>query len=172
MKAIRLTRNKAALGIVAVVLVLAVGGALFGLTRFFSGEKEGGAQLPLVPVNDVQAAAMGYARGGDAESGLAYFDSQIEPRKNTTEKWLLLLYKSNFALGVRRYSEAVDAAKMADAIKSDLSTTVALARAYEGSGNKQQALTYYKRALKASPKEGPSSRKNYIWEQKIAELQS
>jgi tetratricopeptide (TPR) repeat protein len=172
LKAIRLTRKKSALAVAAILIVLVVCVGVFGLMRFLSGEKEGGTQMPLVSVNDAQAAAMGYARGGDIDGGLAYYDGQIEQRKDANERWLLLLHKSNFAFGVERYKEAVDAAKRADAIKSDLSTFVALARAYEGAGDKQRAVTYYKKALEASPKDGLSSRNNQMWEQKIAELQS
>jgi tetratricopeptide (TPR) repeat protein len=170
LRAIRLTRSKSALAVLAVIATIVVIGIL-GWMRFFSPEVGGGMQSPIVPVDDVPVAALGYARSGDVDSGLAYYDSQIDQRKDATEKWQLLLYKSSFSLTSKRYEEAIDAAKQADAIKSDLSTAVALARAYEGSGDRRQAFSYYKKALDLSPKDGLGSRSNYIWEQKIKELQ-
>lgn len=168
--AIRLTRKKVVLGIAVFIVVLLVG--VLGWTVFYRGQKAVGMKAVVVPVDDVPPAALSYARSGDIDSGLAYYDSQIEQRKDTNDKRRLLLYKADFALSFKRYKEAVSAAKQADSIKSDLTTIPVLARAYEGSGDKQQAVAYYKKALSLAPKDGAGSRSNGLWEQKIKELAS
>ncbi len=166
-----LKRKKAVLIIGSAVILIAFVVGIAAVKKFYSPKNEVGFKAVLVPTDDIQAAAMGYSRVGDADGGLALFDSQIDQRQDDDEKRRLLIYKSSFAIEVKRYKEALDAAKQADTIKSDFSTAVVLARAYEGSGDTKQALSYYRKTLELSPKEGLAARYNPMWEQKISELQ-
>lgn len=168
--AIRLTRKKIALGTAGIVIVLAIVGTV-SWSIWRSSQDGSGTKVPMVSVGEVPIAALSYANAGDVDGGLNYYDSQIVQRTDTTDKRRLLLYKSDFAVGVKRYKEALSAAKQADAIKADISSAVALARVYEGMGDKQQAVIYYKKALELSPKDGLGSRDEPLWEQKVKELQ-
>lgn len=165
----RLAQKKLVFAAIATIVVLLVIGLSW--KTFYSSEKEVSPEFVAVPISDIQLAAAHYAQNGDTQGGLAYFDSQIQQRENVGEKQLLLIYKSNFASNAKRYDVALDAAKQADALKSDASTAVALARAYELSGDKRQALTYYKKALEKSDKTTQNSRSQGMLEYKIKELE-
>jgi tetratricopeptide (TPR) repeat protein len=159
---------------VFVIIVIIVASLAVGLAwkTFYPSDKEAIPEFVAVPISDIQLAAAHYTQNGDVQGGLAYFDSQIQQRENVDEKQLLLIYKSNFASDAKRYDVALDAAKQADALKSDASTAVALARVYELSGDKRQALTYYKKALDKSDKSTQNSRSQGMLEYKITELES
>ncbi len=167
-----LSQKKMVFLVVAATILIVVLAGIFLWRTFYSAEKDAGMKAVVVPISDVQVAAALYAQNGSIQEGLEYFDSQIEQRENVDEKQLLFIYKSNFALDAKRYDVALDAAKRADTLKSDASTAVALARAYELSGDKRQALTYYKKALDKSDKNAQNSRSQGMLEYKITELES
>lgn len=167
---LKLTYKKALLGMVAIILLVAM-----GVTMWLLWPKPDTNSTPVVafaPIEEVATTALNYSEQQDIAGGLAYYDSQINGRKNEDEKYQLLLYKSSFALDAKKYDEAINAAKSADAIKNSPGAAVALARAYQGKGEKQQAITYYKKALELSPKEGMGARYNATLEQEIKELES
>lgn len=171
MAKIKLTRNRLlAVGAVLVFLA-AVGGIVvrMNLSTLSNSQKE----EPTVhaPLEDVQATALEYANNNDIDGGLKYFDEQIEERQDNDEKKRLLLAKSNFALGADRNDTAISAAEQANEISSDIASTEALARSYAASGDKEQAIIYYKKVLELSSKEGSSDRYSPIWEERIAELE-
>jgi tetratricopeptide (TPR) repeat protein len=130
-----------------------------------------GNEDELPSLETTQDKAQSYIDSGDIDGGLKFYDEQIEARKDENEKKILLVYKANFAQSAGRFNEALEIAQQADAVAADISTSRALAQAYEAQGNKEQALIYYKKLLELSPKEGMGARYNPIWEEKIQELE-
>lgn len=163
-------KNKKSLAGVAVVILVIIAAIGWQAWRGFGDSVDSSVQ-PL-SMNQALSIAMTYDDRGDVEGGLKFYDGQIKGRKDENEKQQLLLYKSDFALKAGKYDEAINAAKQADAIKSNTASMTALARAYEGQGNKQKAAEYYKKLLDAAPKDGMGSRFNSEWEQKLKELES
>lgn len=170
MSKLKLTRNqKLTIGIISALLLVAIGGTVAWVNYMSSVNKE--EPIALTPIEDVQAAALEYASSDDIDGGLAFYDDEIKKRDDDGEKKRLLLYKSSFARQAGRSEEALAATKQADEISPDAATAEALAKAYDASGDLEQALIYYKRALELSPKEGMGARYNSILEERIRELE-
>lgn len=165
----KLTQKKASLGVVVIITIAALGVAGW-LLRENLTQKTSEDAVVLLPVDSVLANAMNYTDDGDIKGGLAFYDSQIKSRKDVNERQQLLRYKSSFALKAGEYQQAIDAAKQAEVVKVTVGTTIALAKAYEDKGDKQQAVQYYRKAIELSPKDDLGSRYNVEWEQKIKEL--
>jgi tetratricopeptide (TPR) repeat protein len=168
---IRLKRKKSLIGL-AVVAVLLIVFAVLGWQAWLRSDTGSSASVKPLSADEALAIAMSYSDRGDIKGGLEFYDNQIREHKDSNEKQQLLVYKSDFALKAGRYDDAVGTAKQADAIKSNTATMTMLARAYEGQGNKQKAVSYYKKLLNAAPKDGMGSRPRGEWEQKIQELES
>ena len=162
--------KKTLLGAVALVIIgiLVLGGWLLWPKPVQEDQKK--SAVATVAVDDVFATAKGFSDKGDTQGGLAYYDEQIDDHKNSNEKQQLLLYKSEFALDANEYQQAINAAKEADSISSTANTTSTLARAYEAKGDKQNAITYYKKAIELTPKNSMAVRYAGLWHEKIEEL--
>lgn len=129
-------------------------------------------ELP-VPISpeEVHASSLEYVSKGDASGGLEYYDEQIDNAQNSGEKRQLLIYKADFAQRVNRPDDAIAAVRQADDISSGSDTVQALAMAYEASGNKEQAIIYYRKIIDMSPDDDMEASYISLWEKKIEELQ-
>lgn len=171
MATVKLTRKKLLLGLIICLLVF-VGGTVAWIT-IKSDADNSTDNIPVgtkvTPIEDVRISAQKYAEDNDVDGGLAYYNQQIEAREDGKEKSELFLSKADFALSNERHGEALDAARSADELHSDLSTTLSLAKIYEAQGNKEEALKYYQKMLDNL---GVQGRDGDRWQQKVEELRS
>lgn len=158
-------------GIVLGLLVVSVGA--FVLVRLLPQEQKGGTTTS-ISADDIKSLSLDYVDSGDVDGGLKFFDDNLEKHKdNNEERRKLLLHKADFAQKMGRADVALETAKKADQIDSDIATTQALAKAYEAVGNKQEAVVYYKKMIDIVIESGDEMASSYVifWEDKIRELE-
>lgn len=164
-----IAKQKKAIGVVLVAMIIMVGFLVLGRMVFRDGE-DGGADTQLT-IEDVQVRAAEYFGGGDIDGGLSYYDEQIKMAEKNDEKRVLLTHKSSLALMGGQHQVAIDSARQADEIGSTDKTVKALAEAYMASGNKEQALVYYRKLLAISPDNGSDLRRGPSLEDTIKGLE-
>ena len=126
-----------------------------------------------VSVDEVRSRASEYAENGDIDKAMAVYDQQIKQEDNSEHKTKLLVDKAHFAASHGKYDEAVAAGSQAIEIGSDLSAALALAKAYEAKGDKEQAIKYYQILADASGEGGEArGRDGNRWQLKLEELNS
>lgn len=144
-----------------------IGGAIFGLFFIMAGlwvvlqfnlntnTTDPNDRTKVMPIKEVRSTALQYTYDGDTDKGLEVYDKQIAAQKNENDKYDLLLSKSRLATFRGRYDEAIEAANQANSIKGDKDgiSFQMIAEAYEASGDKEQAITYYKKAIEVTPKQ-------------------
>lgn len=109
---------------------------------------------PEVSLNTVGSQAAAYVAEDDFEGAFEHYDKQIEAAQDNRQKKSLLVKKSLLARDIGEYDVAIASAKQADEIDSDTQTMRALADAYAANGDKEQALTYYRKLLVFEKVEG------------------
>lgn len=163
--------KKIALAVLA-LLVLVV--ALFVWGRPSAEDRDSGDIDEQPTINDISYNATKISKEGSFNEALTYYDKQVESTGSNEEKITVLIKKSRFALGEGKNTEAVEAAKQAYDIEESDRTTRALADAYAAKGDKDQAITYYKKLLetsKASDESGGMVARGPSIEQIISELE-
>jgi tetratricopeptide (TPR) repeat protein len=140
-------QKKLFIGIIAGVVLLALGLVLW--LKVYSPEKptEEGSVPAEVSLNSVGSQAATYVASGEVDKALTHYDEQINITQDDREKKSLLIKKAITATDIGRYDEAIASAKQADEIESDTQTMRVLADAYAANGDKEEALTYYRRIL-------------------------
>jgi tetratricopeptide (TPR) repeat protein len=147
---------------IVIMLVSVIGGVMVWwlMMRPSPIAWENDAVTPIV-VETVQALALDDAGRGDLDAALRLYDRQIAARPDGDEKRELLLGKSSLATSRGRFADAIAAAKQAVSLsgKDNQEALRALAEAYAASGDKKQALLYYKKMLDGAPKgDAPSAK--------------
>ncbi len=148
---LKLTRKKIVLIAIFSLMILGVIGVSIW---FMVSSRRGEDSIALMSVDDVHSTALDYMSNGDIVKSLSLYDQQIAVRENKKEKYDLLLDESSLAASNKQYKKAIDAAKQANTLEggSDPIALRALAEAYAASGDKKQAIVYYKKVLVILPK--------------------
>lgn len=152
-------------------MLLAIGGTAVWVNYMSSVDKD--EPVAVTPIEDVENGVQEFIANNDVEGGLEYFDEQIEARSDENEKKSLLLSKARFAQRAGWHNEALDAAKQANQLDSDIATNQALAEANETVGNKEEAIAHYKEMIEMVNASGDEMAISYamLWEAKIRELE-
>jgi tetratricopeptide (TPR) repeat protein len=158
-----------AVGIILLVLIVASGVLINMMNNTGKGASP---TVGVLPDKDIPATLEKYAADGRIDEGMDYIDSQIDAETNQTDKRDLLVYKSQFATKAGRTDVALESAKEASSIEPDLTSDLALAEAYEKSGDKSQAVKYYQQVVDSIEDDTFMSRYKHIWVEKVEELSS
>lgn len=141
------TQKKLSIGFAAVVLLIALGMVVW-MKLIPTNDSDTEEDVPAeISLNRIGSQAASYIASGEVEKAFAYYDEQIERTQDNREKKSLLIKKAITATDMELYDEAIASAKQADEIESDTATMRALADAYAANGDKEEALTYYKKLL-------------------------
>lgn len=168
---IQLSRQKAIIGLIAGFLAVATCIVLWSALSKPPVDTSNSPAAQEV-IEDTNLAATQLVDKGDIDGAFDYFDQSIkESEGDNGTKSSLLLGKANLARQTGRYDTAIEAAKQAEEIESNATTTEALATSYELQGDKDNALKYYEKLIEQTPEDSPGYRYRAIWEAKVKELQ-
>lgn len=114
-------------------------------------EDENTTAVVAPPMAEVEYAISSAVKEGESvEDVLARYDEQVDKRESSEEKQEVLILKSRYARRVEQFDIAVNVAKQAYDMDPNGMATRNLADTYRESGNKEQALEYYKKLLEMS----------------------
>ena len=117
-------------------------------------------------------AASARADDGDIDGALGEYDTAISKLEgNSQQKKELLVQKADLSQRSGRYDTAIEAAKQAEEIATDTTTTQSLATSYELNGDKENAIIYYKKLIEMTPEDSAGARYIWVWEDKVRELE-
>lgn len=171
MAKIKIIQSKAIIGLAVgflVIIAILVGWLLlkgpFGSTQPEVTKDES--------VEQSRLAAVDRADEGDIDGALKEYDKAIsEQGGDEAKKRELLLHKADLSRQSGRYDVAIDAAKQAEGIKTDATSAQSLAASYELSGDKENAVIYYKKLIELTPEDSAGARYRGVWEAKVKELE-
>ena len=132
-------------GLALVIVLAAVIGTLWYVYRSkptYSTNSNSAATTNDKQLNQLQDQSL----YGDKNKALQAYDTAINAATDQTQKRNLLLDKAVAASRANQYSQGVEAAQAADAIKSDYRSLAILAMLYESEGDKAKAADYYTKA--------------------------
>lgn len=157
-----LKRKRIALLIIGVILLLGLNVSIFWYLYNNLNNKVAIRQNNLTTQEKINNAVVASIQQSP-ESGIKYYDDQINSTTSNTEKRILLTGKSAVYYNQQQYDKALEVALQADSLGSTEDTCQFIAKIYVALNNKPKALEYYKKAITLISPEDPLS--NYYRKQ-------
>ncbi|HYG84274.1 MAG TPA: hypothetical protein VD907_05355 [Verrucomicrobiae bacterium] len=144
-------KKQSHLFIIAVVIVAVLAAGAGGLFYYLQSQRNSQQNQPPAKektpeqrVDEVSNKAQGQAATGNIAGAYKTYDEEIAKTSDKKLQAWLLVNKATAAINGKKYDDAVNFARQAEALAPSYSTSLAMAQATEAKGDKIAAAQHYK----------------------------
>ena len=139
----------------AIVIVLFIGGGITGWMFMSSQQPAPASSLTEEQFDQTISDAQTLANNGDTNGAIAAYDNAVKATNDAYQKSVITLEKAVMYLNEKNYEQALVIAKQAEVINVNFEVVKIIAQIYDEKGDKQNAITYYKKTIELIDKNDP-----------------
>lgn len=165
--------RRALIGVGVVVLVAVLAAVVGAGVRWFQQQRDYDNRAKPEAITQEATTAQNQALGGNFDQAHETINKALDnPNLSTQAKYDLYMQQGVTYEGQKNYDAAMESYRKAESLKETTEVTSAIASLAESRGDKQTAITYYKKAIPLIPEDDAmkDSLKKYF-EDKVTELE-